>query len=584
MASQPYRPQARRCRWLALGLRWRCCRSRSPAACRASARPPPLPTEPVLAARARRAVNPRLPADETRNRVAVLVPLTGRDAALGQSILNAANLALLDTGGAAHPDHRLRHRRAARSPAANEAIAEGNGLILGPLLAEDVRAVAPVARRADVPVIAFSNDVSVAGDGVYRDGLHPRPVDRPGRRLRPLARREPLRRAGAGQRLWRARRPGDDPGGRGRGRAAGRHPDLRRERGRRRAPPRPGSHAPGRDRRGADRRRAARRRCRPCRCCAAPRRSRACSPPSAGRPRAISAPMSACAAPGSRRRRTRIFNQFRTRYRARYNAAPFRLASLGYDAVLLAVRVAANWPVGRAFPARALRDPSGFAGVDGAFRFGRDGVAERALEVREVTATGHDHRLAGAARLQLTRTISARIASRSSMPRWRDAQALAVAREQALGRRAARPRAMSSRVRARQIDAFGEPQAHQQRLDAALGRRRSPSPRRCRGRCGRARRASSRASCGAAWRGRRAGRARRGRCRHRAGSASKRDCGGSPRRAGRGWRFRRREGRPPRSSPGSARRARRSRPDRRGRARPWRPCAAKRVPGSMVSW
>ena len=47
-----------------------------------------------------------------------------------------------------------------------------------------------------------------------------------------------------------------------------------------------------------------------------------------------------------------------------------------------------NWPVGRAFPARALRDPGGFAGVDGAFRFGRDGVAERALEVREVTAAG----------------------------------------------------------------------------------------------------------------------------------------------------------------------------------------------------
>ena len=29
------------------------------------------------------------------------------------------------------------------------------------------------------------------------------------------------------------------------------------------------------------------------------------------------------------------FSQFRTRYRARYNADPFRLASLGYDAVLL---------------------------------------------------------------------------------------------------------------------------------------------------------------------------------------------------------------------------------------------------------
>jgi hypothetical protein len=30
----------------------------------------------------------------------------------------------------------------------------------------------------------------------------------------------------------------------------------------------------------------------------------------------------------------------------------------------------------------------GFAGVDGAFRFGSDGVVERALEVRQVTAAG----------------------------------------------------------------------------------------------------------------------------------------------------------------------------------------------------
>jgi hypothetical protein len=56
--------------------------------------------------------------------------------------------------------------------------------------------------------------------------------------------------------------------------------------------------------------------------------------------------------------------------------------------VLLVVRVAADWPIGRPFPARTLRDPVGFVGVDGAFRFGRDGVAERALEVREVNGTG----------------------------------------------------------------------------------------------------------------------------------------------------------------------------------------------------
>jgi hypothetical protein len=64
------------------------------------------------------------------------------------------------------------------------------------------------------------------------------------------------------------------------------------------------------------------------------------------------------------------------------------IVSLGYDAVLLAVRSAKNWPVGRSFPAKSLIDKDGFAGVDGNFRFGRDGIAERLLEVREVTQTG----------------------------------------------------------------------------------------------------------------------------------------------------------------------------------------------------
>ena len=38
-----------------------------------------------------------LPADTTRHRVALLVPLTGSNAAVGQSIANAATMALLDT-------------------------------------------------------------------------------------------------------------------------------------------------------------------------------------------------------------------------------------------------------------------------------------------------------------------------------------------------------------------------------------------------------------------------------------------------------------------------------------------------------
>jgi outer membrane PBP1 activator LpoA protein len=80
----------------------------------------------------------------------------------------------------------------------------------------------------------------------------------------------------------------------------------------------------------------------------------------------------------------RLYRQYAAKYRARYNAGPYRLSSLGYDAVLLTVRIARDWPVGRAFPEGKLRDGDGFAGIDGAFRFGRDGIAERALEVQEI--------------------------------------------------------------------------------------------------------------------------------------------------------------------------------------------------------
>src|SRR3546814_5386427 len=75
-----------------------------------------------------------------------------------------------------------------------------------------------------------------------------------------------------------------------------------------------------------------------------------------------------------------------TKYRARYGEAPFRLSALGYDAVLLTVRIAQDWKVGTPFPARKLADPDGFSGIAGAFRFNSTGVAERALEVQQVNA------------------------------------------------------------------------------------------------------------------------------------------------------------------------------------------------------
>ncbi len=82
------------------------------------------------------------------------------------------------------------------------------------------------------------------------------------------------------------------------------------------------------------------------------------------------------------------YRQLATGYRRQFGRGPFRLASLGYDSMLLVVKAARDWKVGDRFPADELRDEAGFVGVDGAFRFGSNGVAQRALEVGEASPTG----------------------------------------------------------------------------------------------------------------------------------------------------------------------------------------------------
>ena len=64
----------------------------------------------------------------------------------------------------------------------------------------------------------------------------------------------------------------------------------------------------------------------------------------------------------------------------------WRMATLGYDAALLTIRVARDWKPGTAFPAARLADTGGFLGLDGPFRFNANGVVERSLEVREARA------------------------------------------------------------------------------------------------------------------------------------------------------------------------------------------------------
>lgn len=106
--------------------------------------------------------------------VAILLPLSGKSADLGQGMLKAAQMALFDVGGV---NFELLPKDTADTAqgavqAANEALAGGAELILGPLFADHVRAVKQtVAGR--VPVIAFTTDWTLAGNDTYVMGFMP---------------------------------------------------------------------------------------------------------------------------------------------------------------------------------------------------------------------------------------------------------------------------------------------------------------------------------------------------------------------------------------------------------------------------
>jgi ABC-type branched-subunit amino acid transport system substrate-binding protein len=128
---------------------------------------PPQPTPPPVVE------EPAEP--EGPPRVALLLPLSGDTAALGADLQDAAHLALFDIG---FTDLELLTRdtggtAAGAASALRDALADGAELVLGPLFGREVTAVAPVARAADVKVLAFSNDARVAGGGVWVLGYGP---------------------------------------------------------------------------------------------------------------------------------------------------------------------------------------------------------------------------------------------------------------------------------------------------------------------------------------------------------------------------------------------------------------------------
>jgi branched-chain amino acid transport system substrate-binding protein len=108
-------------------------------------------------------------------RVGLLLPLSGAAEALGRDMLDAAQMALFDVGD---NDLALLPRDTGGTPAgarraAQEVVGEGAEVILGPLFGQAVSAVRPIAAAADIRVLAFSNDASVASGNTFLLGFRP---------------------------------------------------------------------------------------------------------------------------------------------------------------------------------------------------------------------------------------------------------------------------------------------------------------------------------------------------------------------------------------------------------------------------
>ena len=342
-----------------------------------------MPSRPIENAPLPEPTETGLPQDQDRHRIALLVPMSGDNGAVGQSIANATTMAILDTNAS---NLRITAYDTSINPrdAARRALADGNKLILGPLMGENVGAVLSEARRADVPLISFSNDASIASPDVFVMGQIPE---------QSIRRSVEYAREAKGVRDFAVVAPEGEYGRRAEaalqtavadfgGRVVGQESYARGNT----------SVVSAMDRlvaRGgfgglliADSARLATQ--------AAGR----IKPGGAGNTLIIGTELWSGDASVTRASALRgaIFSavsddryrRFVDSYEARFGAQPYRISTLGYDAVLLTLRVARDWRVGRDFPTSQLRDSGGFVGLDGPFRFRRNGVVERAFEVREI--------------------------------------------------------------------------------------------------------------------------------------------------------------------------------------------------------
>lgn len=327
-----------------------------------------------------------LPTDETRHRVALLVPMTGANAAVGQSLSNATTMALLDTN-AENIRITTYDTGTGASSAAAKAIADGNKLILGPLMGDNVADVRAVASPQNVPIITFSNDTSIAGADVFVLGHVPEqsiarsvsyarqrgssnfaaivPDGEYGRRAEAALRTSLGSFGGSLVGVERyARGNTSITSASSRLRARGGFDTVLVADGAKLSIQAAGALRDG----GATN-------------LTVLGTELLSGEGSISRSAAMTGTLFSAVSDNR-------FKRFSESYSTRFGSNPYRISTLGYDAVLLTLRMTRDWKIGKDFPARRLREESGFVGIDGPFRFRRNGIAERALEVREVRPGG----------------------------------------------------------------------------------------------------------------------------------------------------------------------------------------------------
>ncbi len=353
--------------------------------------PAPVANNPTNSDRAEFLRLPDTPAGITPVRVGIILPLSNPNPAtrqLAQSMLKAAQMALFD---GKNPNIILISADEGAGPgdaaaAATRLLNQGAEILLGPLFGASVAAVAPLARDRAVPVLAFSTDRSVAGQGTYLLSFLPQVEVR---RVIGFAAQQGIRNFA-----------GLIP--------QGAYGDLTADAFRQSVTEAGGTISL------MER--------------FTPDASTASEPASvvAGQPAdAIFVPQGGAVlrtvAPtlvfnGLERRPVRLLgtglwddtslqsepaltggwfaapepnadDAFDAKYRASFGAQPPRLATLSYDAMALVALLSGGEPYHRFTPA-ALTDPNGFVGIDGIFRLLPDGTSERGLAVLQINDTG----------------------------------------------------------------------------------------------------------------------------------------------------------------------------------------------------